>query len=162
MRTVRARFALAAAAALITTSICGGADLSKRSEERLSPDAATVEADLYSGRPNPSWPLTPEEVAELARRIEGLAPAAAVEPPDRLGFRGFRFRLYARGREIAAGQSYDGHLRLQGLAGPRHLADPGQELERWLLATGRGRIEPRAYETLKNEAQSSWTRKKGP
>lgn len=131
------------------------------SDEKLLPDAATVEADLYSGRPNPNWSLTPEEVAQLVQRIDGLAPAAGVEPPGHLGYRGLRFRLYAQGREIASAESFDGHLRFQEAAGPRHLADPGRELERWLLATGRGRIESQVYETLRNEAESSWTRKKG-
>lgn len=161
MRTARTRFALAAAALFITSS-CGGADLSKRPEEKPSPDAATVEVDLYSGRPNPSWSLTPDEVSQLVERVGGLAPAAGVEPPGRLGFRGLRFRLYAKGREIASAESFDGHLRFQDPPGPRHLADPGRELERWLLETGRGKIEPQVYETLRNEAESSWNRKKGP
>jgi hypothetical protein len=160
MRINRARCALAAAALIITSS-CGGADLSKRSEERPSPDAATVEVDLYSGRPNPSWPLTPEEVARLVERIDNLAPADEAEPPGRLGYRGLRFHLQAQGREIAWGDSFDGHLRLRDSAGSRHLADPGGEVERWLLATGEGKIEPQVYQTLRHEAESSWTRKKG-
>jgi hypothetical protein len=161
MRAVRARWALAVAV-LFTTSFCGGEGLSKTPGERPAPDAATVEVDLYSGRPNPSWPLTPEEVAQLAERAGGLAPAAPMEPPGRLGFRGLRFRLYAQGREIASGESFDGHLRLQDAAGPRHLADPGRGLERWLLETGRGKIDPQLYEALRNQAESFWTRKKGP
>jgi hypothetical protein len=162
MRTAaRTRFALAVAALIITSS-CGGADLSKRPEEKPSPDAATVEVDLYSGRPNPAWSLTPEEVARLAERVDRLAPAGEVEPPGRLGYRGLRFRLYSRGREIASAESFDGHLRFQDAAGPRHLADPGGEVERWLLQTGRGKIESQVYETLRNEAETYWTRKKGP
>lgn len=136
--------------------------MSKRSEERPSPDAATVEADLYSGRPNPAWSLTPEEVAQLVDRVDALARADEAEPPGRLGYRGLRLRLQAGGREIASGESFDGHLRFQDAAGSRHLADPGGEVERWLLETGAGKIEPQVYETLRNEAESSWTRKKGP
>lgn len=131
--------------------------MSKRPEEKPS---ATVEADLFSGLPNPSWSLTAAEAAQLVERIDGLAPAAEMEPPDQLGFRGFVFRLHAGGREIASGKSYDGHVRFQDSAGPRHLADPGGEFERWLLETGQGRIESQLYETLRNE--SSKTRKKGP
>lgn len=136
--------------------------MSKSSEEKPSPDAATVEVDLYSGRPNPSWSLTPEEVAQLIKRIDGLAPADEVEPPAQLGYRGLRFRLYAGGREIASAESFDGHLRFKDPEGLRHLADPGGEVERWLLETGRGKIEPQVYETLRNQAESSWTRKKEP
>ena len=135
--------------------------MSKRPEERLALDAATVEADLYSGRPNPAWSLTPEEVSRLVGRIEELAPTDAAEPPGRLGYRGLRFRLSAQGREIASGESFDGHLRVRDSAGLRHLADPGGEVERWLLATGQGKIEPRVYETLRDEVESSATRKKG-
>jgi hypothetical protein len=148
--------------ALIVTSSCGGADLSKHAEERPSPDAATVEVDLYSGRPNPSWPLTPEEVARLVERVDGLEPADEAEPPGRLGYRGLRFQLHAQGREIASGESFEGHLRFQDSAGLRHLADPGGEVERWLLGTGEGKIEPQIYQILRDEAESSWTRKKGP
>ena len=136
--------------------------MSKSSEEKPSPDAATVEVDLYSGRPNPSWSLTPDEVAQLVKRVDGLAPADEVEPPGRLGYRGLRFRLYAQGREVASAESFDGHLRFQAPEGPRHLADPGGEVERWLLETGQGKIEPQVYETLRNQAESSWTRKKEP
>lgn len=136
--------------------------MSKRSEERPSPDAATVEVDLYSGRPNPAWSLTPEEVAQLVRRVDGLAPADEAEPPGRLGYRGLRFQLYAQGQEIASGESFDGHLRFQDSAGSRHLADRGGEVERWLLETGEGKIEPQVYQASRNEAESSWIRKKGP
>lgn len=136
--------------------------MSKRPEEKLSPDAATVEADLYSGRPNPSWPLTPEEAVQLVQRVDGLAPAGEKEYPGRLGFRGLRFRLYARGGEIASGESFDGHLRFQDSTGLRHLADPGGEVERWLFETGRGKVESQLYEALRNEAESSKTRKKEP
>lgn len=136
--------------------------MSKHPEERLSPDTATVEVDLYSGRPNPAWSLPPEEAARLVERIDGLAPADEAEPPGRLGYRGLRFRLSARGREIASGESFDGHLRLQDSAGARHLADPGREVERWLLATGQGKIEPQVYEALRHEAETSWTRRKEP
>lgn len=169
MRTHRTRFTLAVLALFAALS-CGGADVSKRPEEKPlpeerpvppRPDAATVEVDLYSGRPNPSWSLTPEEVVQLVQRVDALAPADAVEPPGRLGYRGLRFRLYAQGREIASAESFDGHLRFQDPAGPRPLADPEGELERWLLGTGQGKIESQVYETLRNEAESSWTRKKG-
>lgn len=151
-----------AALALILTSSCGGAEVSKRANESPAAEAATVEVDLYSGRPNPAWSLTPEETARLVERIDGMAPADEAEPPGRLGYRGLRFRLSAGGRETASGESFDEHVRFRDSAGVRHLADPGREVERWLLETGRGKIEPQVYETLKNQAETSWTRKKEP
>jgi hypothetical protein len=162
MRTACSCFALAFAAMLVT-SACGGADLSIKQEEKPAPpDAATVEVDLFSGRPNPTWSLTPEEVAHLVGSVDELAPAAAREAPGWLGYRGLRFRLFSQGREIASAESFDEHLSRLDAAGIRHLADPGRKVERWLLGTGEGRIEPEIYDACRTEAESHWTRKKEP
>ena len=52
-----------------------------------------VEADLFSGRPNPAWTLSSGEATELARRLEKVearrgepAPVGAAGPG--LGYRG--------------------------------------------------------------------------
>jgi len=45
--------------------------------------------DVFSGRPNPSWELTPQDAKELARRLTGLAPANRTPSAGGLGFRGF-------------------------------------------------------------------------
>jgi|SRR5215203_980410 len=162
MCTARACFTLAFTA-MLATSACGGEDPSMRQEEKpLQPDAAIVEVDLFSGRPNPSWSLTPEEAAHLVEIVDELEPAAAREAPGWLGYRGIRFRLLRQGREIESAQSFDEHLSRQGAAGTRHLADPGRKVERWLLGTGEGRIEPEAYKGYRTAAESHWTRKKGP
>jgi hypothetical protein len=62
---------------------CSGGSLS------LGLSNATVELDVYSGRPNPSWQLNANEVNELEDRLNGLAESAAVEIPNHLGYRGF-------------------------------------------------------------------------
>ena len=134
----------------------------RQEEKPVQPDAATVEVDLFSGRPNPTWSLTPEEVAHLVEIVDELEPAAAQEAPGGLGYRGIRFRLFRQGREIASAESFDEHLSRQGAAGTRHLADPGRKIERWLLGTGEGRIESEVYKACRTEAESHWTRKKGP
>jgi hypothetical protein len=48
-----------------------------------------VEIDAFSGRPNPSWELSPDEAAELARRLADLPNANAPAPAPGLGYRGF-------------------------------------------------------------------------
>jgi hypothetical protein len=44
--------------------------------------------DVFSGRPNPSWELTPQDAKELARRLTGLAPANRALAEGGLGYRG--------------------------------------------------------------------------
>jgi hypothetical protein len=57
------------------------------------PGNVVVELDAYSGRPNPTWTLTAEEVAEAQRRLRDLPVAAGARMPEAgLGYRGFRLR----------------------------------------------------------------------
>jgi hypothetical protein len=49
-----------------------------------------VELDVFSGRPNPQWPLSSEEAEDLLARIGRLAPdGGRRELPAALGYRGF-------------------------------------------------------------------------
>lgn len=46
-----------------------------------------VEIDVFSGRPNPSWALSPAEAGDLAARLRDLPREG--RPRPRLGYRGF-------------------------------------------------------------------------
>ena len=152
-----------AIAAILATSSCGPSNLVMKQEEVLGhADAATVEVDMFSGLPNPTWSLVSEEVAHLVESIDKLEPTTQQESPGWLGYRGIRFHLFTRGREIASAENFAEHLSLHGAAGTSHLADPGSKLERWLLSTGQGKIEADVYEACRTEAESFWTRKKEP
>jgi hypothetical protein len=50
-----------------------------------------VQLDVFSGRPNPGWPLTPEESDALLARINRLATegGGGATMPAVLGYRGF-------------------------------------------------------------------------
>jgi hypothetical protein len=48
-----------------------------------------AELDIFSGRPNPSWELSSEEISDLARYMAGLTPAIKPAVPGDLGYRGF-------------------------------------------------------------------------
>jgi hypothetical protein len=57
-----------------------------------------VELDAFSGRPNPTWTLTPAEAAELDRRLRDLPAAPDATLPDLgLGYRGFQLLGTAAG-----------------------------------------------------------------
>ncbi len=68
--------------------------------------------DIFSGRPNPTWTLTPEATAELRQRLATLSARLSAAPPS------------ARPRLSA------------------NYADAGRQLERWLLNTAQGKIAP--------------------
>src|SRR5690349_13387270 len=108
------------------------------------PDAKTMQAelDMFSGRPNPSWTLTAQEITELLRRLRGLPETASGEIPERLGYRGIRLS----GADAILGVSEisigDGVVLMHDLSGgKRRLTDPGRALERWLLDTASGRVD---------------------
>lgn len=48
-----------------------------------------IEIDIFSGRENPSWELSPEESSELVKRILPLVPNASSAAENGLGYRGF-------------------------------------------------------------------------
>lgn len=96
-----------------------------RTSERSS--ATIVELDIFSGRPNPRWELSPAEVERLRGLHHVLRPASSVrfEAPG-LGYRGFGYRL-----DGTIWQAYHGFVSGTGQV----LADPGSRIERLLLAT---------------------------
>jgi len=49
----------------------------------------TVELDVYSGRPNPAWKLTPAESAALAEILKDLPASQTAGAEGGLGYRGF-------------------------------------------------------------------------
>jgi hypothetical protein len=54
----------------------------------------TVELDVYSGRPNPTWTLSADEAVEITGLLENL-PSAAAAGEEGLGYRGFVLRRTA-------------------------------------------------------------------
>jgi hypothetical protein len=109
--------------------------------------ALVVTLDVFSGRPNPEWALTPAEGVEFERRLAVLPPLS-VAPADQaqpLGYRGFDVRgcptpvRVFRGLVVNGGQTF---------------ADPGRRLERWLLDSGRGSLDPSLAAYVDSEISS--------
>lgn len=48
-----------------------------------------VEFDVFSGRPNPTWSLTTEQIMELQEKLQDLPPADELSGEYGLGYRGF-------------------------------------------------------------------------
>ena len=63
-----------------------------------------VELDIFSGRPNPSWQLSPERAAELAAKLQGLSEKTQPAQDPGLGYRGFTLRDGSRTVRIFQGR----------------------------------------------------------
>ncbi len=116
-----------------------------------------VEADLFSGRPNPEWELDSGHARELTRRLGALARSGEPAPPDPgLGYRG----VVVTGAEEAAAGCEEVRVRgarVTALCGgaPREYTDPDRALERWLLDTAEGRVDPDTLRRVREAAEGS-------
>jgi hypothetical protein len=102
-----------------------------------------VEMDIFSGRPNPSWELSPEQTIELWQRVYALHQQTP--PPhvfDGLGYRGLIARDPSNpGSFLKVGFGWILHVQ-DGVVESSY-NDEGRSLEKWLLSTGRGKIDDR-------------------
>jgi hypothetical protein len=55
----------------------------------------TIELDIYSGRPNPSWKMDAKETVDLLKQLAKLytLPKAELDVQDGLGYRGFIIKV---------------------------------------------------------------------
>lgn len=98
-----------------------------------------VTLDVFSGRPNPSWTLSPEEAEELAGKLEDLPPSDRSAAADDLGYRGF----VVTGLQDPTGSPSQVHVvggivTVRSDVGARSYVDAG-EIERWLGEQARRR-----------------------
>ena len=103
-----------------------------------------VELDIFSGRVNPSWVLTPEQASEFCdrlRRLQRTASARAISTG--LGYRGFslhddsgccdgwqRIRVYGE------------HVAAEAAGRVESRADPERSIELWLRDLAAAHIDP--------------------
>lgn len=71
----------------------------------------TVRVDLFSGRDNPVWSLSDDELATVRAALVGLVEIPPVSAPDHLGYRGFQVDLTVSEREpVSRIWVYDGAI----------------------------------------------------
>ncbi len=120
--------------------------------------AATVQLNIFSGRPNPTWNLSDDQARELldrVHRVETKTHLKPVAPEGGLGFRGFTV--------TAAATSTLGQLRLSASQGvidtgatDLSLFDDKREIEDWLLKTAPDKvIEPEVHAHVTSALQTS-------
>jgi hypothetical protein len=132
-----------AGAMLLAFGATGDATMAAASKRLGGAQAsAVVTMNIYSGRPDPNWTLADGELATLLARIDAAPEASGKSAPATavLGYRGLSVTFSGGAQvEIAAG-------RIEIGGGPA-LRDDARALERWLVETGRERIDGKAVES---------------
>jgi hypothetical protein len=114
-----------------------------------------VELDVFSGRPNPYWNLTPQEANEFISLLQALPQTQAQGAvKEGLGYRGL---IVTDPDQTIAG--YDQIVISNGVVVARRdsqlrqFPDKERRLERWLFQTGRGRLDVELYRQVGQAAQ---------
>lgn len=104
-----------------------------------------VTALLYSGVPNPSWRIDAQFAEQIARLLDSLPELhRRCEMPDNLGYTGMTMTA---SEPIRGDREWWFAKGIAGSAG-RCFADPGREVERTLLRSGRSLIGPQVVDDL--------------
>jgi hypothetical protein len=146
--------AVVVAALALSTVACGSPDqLAAEPASAPVPASAAapaeVEVDIFSGRPNPTWTLSPADDKTLRERLAALPAASPADLHTNLGYRGLVVHL----PDSVVVRLQRGHVRTDG-ADPQAKADPERGLERWLLETGRATLEPGVYHAAQEDKPS--------
>jgi hypothetical protein len=97
------------------------------SANQSTPVSATVEIDLFSGRPNPSFELDRQATHELVGLLSNLKRSdVKAARPDGLGFRGLAVTIEGRPQLFVSGSAV--------FADPEQFADQARTIERFLLS----------------------------
>ena len=122
-----------------------------------STENTQVTLGVFSGRPNPSWTLTPAQDAELRQRLDALTLTDQLFPFDEMkpGYYGFALLLPASEEMPSRTVSvFKGIVRVERTGGQvTQLADDDRALERWLLITAAGYVEPDVIEAVRQELE---------
>jgi len=98
--------------------------------------AVTVSLCVYSGRENPCWQLSQDDVALLRSKLSSLKSTSLEKASGLLGGLGYQGFSIASDRELDLEPSIFVHLNIIDLGASNvSLRDEGGNLERWLLST---------------------------
>lgn len=90
--------------------------------------------DVFSGRANPAWLLTPDQGRQFLAQLHTLARCGGAQPvPPHLGYRG----VCVTGPPLpfAHVRIWAGVAAVTSAQGTALFGDPGRALERWLVAS---------------------------
>jgi hypothetical protein len=91
---------------------------------------AKVTLRVYSGRENPSWNLSEEQISDLLALAGDLPESEAFGLPDNLGYHGFQVELSENAAEIVA---YKGRVMYISAGADKYFTDKERRMEMFLL-----------------------------
>lgn len=142
---------------IIACAVAGGAIAAMSMTPQTPAVTVRVEADVYSGRPNPRWTLSAANAGTLLGRLRALPAAAAAEPRDGLGYRGLIIRLDPVPDGLCATIRVANGLACcmpEPGAAARDTAcrrDTDRALERWLVSSADPALEPGLLKMLTDQ-----------
>jgi hypothetical protein len=115
-----------------------------------------VELDVFSGRPNPTWELSKEQVHELITTTLSLHPSKETPHERDLGYRGLILRTEKYYLDLPQRiDIFKGIIVIEYNDGTsKVLEDTGRVIEYWLLKTGQHRIEPCLFKHIEKDIRN--------
>lgn len=102
-----------------------------------------VTLDVYSGRPNPTWPLAEGMTVEFLRRLHALdGSKAAPREFEDLGYRAVSVELQDETKGTVVVKASRGIVTLNRAGQQFHYVDAGRQFELWLVNTGAAHLTP--------------------
>jgi hypothetical protein len=119
-----------------------------------SKKSAEVTLDIFSGRENPSWKLSGEQLGALATALEALPETEPAAFFDGLGYRGFRVVITDEASGKTEGLKAWKGLVLYSAGGvEKFLKDKDRRVERLLLESGGGHLKDDLRDAVRREIE---------
>ena len=137
--------------AVLTLLLLAGAETAMGTEDSQGKETAVVTLDVYSGRPNPTWRLSGQQVADLLQKLEAL-PRNAVEvrSTEALGYRGVKalVQKIANSVEVVAAK---GAVTRRIGDQVQTFSDHDRMFELWLVETGEQGLSESLLQMVRRE-----------
>lgn len=133
-------FSLHNALAAAMLAACAAVELGGAAQERVS-----VEADVFSGRPNPTWSMSPDDARVAVSMLDRLPRTTPGKVEERLGYRGTIIRVKRSTWRLFRGRAFESGTGTWKV-------DDGRKLELFALKTGKSLMDSATYKMVLEEA----------
>jgi len=116
---------------------------------------AKVALDIFSGRQNPSWQLSEEQIKKLFSTLDALPTSEPVEFFDGLGYRGFQVSLTeaASSKEAGSIKAYKGAVLYRAGGIDKFFTDKDRRVENLLLESAGSHLEADLRDSVRREIE---------
>lgn len=144
-------------ASLLMTCAAGPSGPTASSSAAMTNDSkkrADVTLDIFSGRENPSWELSGEQLGALASVLEALPETEPAAFFDGLGYRGFRVVITDEATGKTEGiKAWKGLVQYSAGGADKFLKDKDRRVERLLLESGGSHLKADLRDAVRLEIE---------